>query len=120
MIAGVLTVAPWVAGFVLWPLVFRAVARRLLGIPVGRVSGTLSGAAGIGFGYAASSQLPYGAENLAAYLFFGLTGTVASVAALNFLARPTTLAGLERSLAPPLHPLRHCAGGCAEHADTSR
>jgi hypothetical protein len=46
----VLTAAYWVAGLLLWPVVFRAGAHRLLGIPVGRISGTISGAAGLAIG----------------------------------------------------------------------
>jgi hypothetical protein len=102
----VLTAAYWVAGLLLWPVAFRAAAHRLLGIPVRRISGTLSGAAGLAIGWAVSSQLPHGARNLAAFVVAGLAGTAGSVAALNFLARPTTLAGLERSVTPQLHPVR--------------
>jgi hypothetical protein len=41
----VLTASYWVAHLLLWPVVFRAGAHRLLATPVGRISGTRLGSA---------------------------------------------------------------------------
>ena len=96
----------YAAGWILWPLTFRAVAGRLLGVDVGRLRGLLSGLVGIATGYLAGRAVPRGPENLAVYVMFAILGTLASVAALDFVVRPTTLGQLERSFVSPPHPFR--------------
>jgi ubiquinone biosynthesis protein len=99
-------IAVYTAGWILWPLTFRALAARLLAIDVGRLRGLLSGLAGIATGYLAAGAVPRGPENFAVYVLFAILGTLACVAALDFLVRPTTLGQLERSFLSPPHPVR--------------
>ncbi|MGZ4306664.1 MAG: ABC1 kinase family protein [Solirubrobacteraceae bacterium] len=100
------TIAVYAAGWILWPLTFRALAGRLLGIDLGRLRGLLSGLVGIATGYLGGRAVPRGAENFAVYILFAILGTLACVAALDFLVRPTTLGQLERSFISSPHPLR--------------
>jgi ubiquinone biosynthesis protein len=100
------TVVLYAAGYVLWPLVLRAIAARVLGVRVGRISGTLSGVAGMALGSAASHLVPRGPGNLATFVTTALLGTLTCLTLINLLARPTTMGHLERTFTPPLHPVR--------------
>jgi ubiquinone biosynthesis protein len=99
----------YVAGFLLWPILFGALARRLLGVEVGRVRRALSGLAGIGVGAVMSNAVTGGAWgiwNFIAYVIFAVLGTLAAVALLDFLVRPATLGHLQQSFGPVPHPVR--------------
>lgn len=98
--------ALYAAGWIGWPLLFQALAGRLLGLEIGRFRGALSGLAGAAIGALVSSAFPRGVQNFVVYVFFALLGTLASVAVLDILARPGTIGQLERSFATPSHPVR--------------
>jgi hypothetical protein len=107
--AGMMHVLIYVAGFVLWPILFGALARRLLGVEVGRVRRALSGLAGIGVGAVMSNAVTGGAWgiwNFIAYVIFAVLGTLAAVALLDFLVRPATVGHLRQSFGPVPHPMR--------------
>jgi ubiquinone biosynthesis protein len=99
----------YVAGLVLWPIVFGALGGRLLGIEVGRMRGALCGLAGVGVGAVMSDAVTggqRGAQNFIAYVTFAVLGTLAAVALLDFLARPATVGQLQQSLGSIPHPVR--------------
>jgi ubiquinone biosynthesis protein len=99
----------YVVGWALWPVVFGALAGRLLGIEIGRLRGMISGLVGVVIGALvsdAASQPRESAQNFVVYLFAALAGTLACVAALDFLARPATVGRLELSIGSRAHPLR--------------
>jgi ubiquinone biosynthesis protein len=104
-----LQVLIYIAGFLLWPIVFGVVASRLLGIQVGRLRLALSGLVGIGVGAIGDSVVTggvWGVGNFVAYVTFAVLGTVASITLLHFLVRPETVGQLEESLGSIPHPLR--------------
>jgi ubiquinone biosynthesis protein len=99
----------YVAGFLLWPIVFGALAARLLGVEVGRVRGALSGLAGVGVGAVMSDTVTggvRGAQNFIAYVTFAVLGTLAAIALLDFLGRPATVGQLQQSFGSIPHPVR--------------
>jgi ubiquinone biosynthesis protein len=99
----------YVAGFVLRPILFGALAGRLLGIQVGHARGALSGLAGVGVGAVMSDTVTggvRGAQNFIAYLTFALLGTLAAIGLLDFLARPATVGQLQQSFGSIPHPVR--------------
>jgi ubiquinone biosynthesis protein len=99
----------YVAGLIVWPIVFGALAGRLLGVEVGRVRGALSGLAGVGVGAVMSEAVTdgeRGAPNFIAYITFAVLGTLAAVALLDFVARSATAGQLQRSLGSIPHPVR--------------
>jgi ubiquinone biosynthesis protein len=99
----------YVAGYLGWPVLFGAVAGRLLGIKVGLVRGALCGLAGVGTGSVLDNAVTggvRGAQNFIAYVTFSLLGTLAAVVLLDFVVRPTAAGGLLRSLGPVPHPVR--------------
>jgi hypothetical protein len=101
----VVRVGIYVAGWVLWPLVFRSLAARMLGISVSRVRGVSAGLGGVAIGGFVSRAFPPsngGFQNFMAYLLSAVLGTLACLAVLDFGARPTTLGQLERSVAGTL------------------
>jgi ubiquinone biosynthesis protein len=99
----------YIAGWALWPVVFASFAGRLVGIQIGPVRGALSGLVGVGIGALASNvwwATNDAAHDFTVYVFASLAGTVACVAALDFVARPVTVGQLERSIGARPHPLR--------------
>lgn len=97
------------AGFVLWPVVFGAVAGRLLGVQAGPVRGALCGLAGVAAGSAMDNAVTGGVrgpQNFIAYVSFAVLGTVAAIALLDFLVRPEAAGRLHRSLGSVPHPVR--------------
>lgn len=50
----------YVAGFLLWPILFGALAGRLLGVEVGRIRGALCGLAGVAAGAVMSNAVTGG------------------------------------------------------------
>src|SRR6516162_9588595 len=99
----------YVAGYLGWPVLFGAVAGRLLGIKVGLVRGALCGLAGAGTGSVLDNAVTggvRGAQNFIAYVTFSILGTLAAVVLLDFVVRPTAAGGLPRSLGPLPHPVR--------------
>jgi len=99
----------YVAGFALWPVLFGALAARLLGVEVGLVRGVLSGLAGVGVGAAMSNAVTGGArgtQNFIAYVTFAVVGALAAIALLDFLARPTAMVRLQPSFGSIPHPVR--------------
>jgi ubiquinone biosynthesis protein len=99
----------YVAGLVLWPIVFGALAGRLLGIDVGRARGALSGLAGVGVGAVMSDAVTggaRGAQNFIAYVVFAVLGTLAAVVLSDFLVRPATVGELQRSFSSIPRPVR--------------
>lgn len=99
----------YLVGYALWPVVFGALAGRLLGIDVGRARGALCGLAGAAAGALVSDALSRPdkpTQNLIVFVFAALAGTMTSVAVLDFLARPATVGRLERSLGTWPHPIR--------------
>lgn len=95
--------------WVLWPLVFGAVAGRLLGIAISRVRGVASGLAGVGVGALVGDAVADGsdpAKHFVVFVCLGVLGTLACVALLEFLARPARFGRLERSITSIPHPLR--------------
>jgi ubiquinone biosynthesis protein len=99
----------YIAGFLLWPILFGAVAGRLLGVEVGRVRGALSGLAGVGVGAVMSDTVTggvRGAQNFIAYVTFAILGTLAAIALLDFLVRPATVGHLQQSFGSIPHPVR--------------
>jgi ubiquinone biosynthesis protein len=107
--AGVTHILIYVAGLVLWPVLFGAVAGRLLGVKVGPVRGALCGLAGVAVGSVMDNAVTggvRGAQNLLAYVTFAVLGTLAAVALLDFLVRPAAAARLHQSLGGIPHPVR--------------
>lgn len=99
----------YVAGYLGWPVLFGAVAGRLLGIKVGLVRGALCGLAGVGTGSVLDHAVTggvRGTQNLIAYVTFSVLGTLAAVVLLDFVVRPTAAGGLPRSLGLLPHPVR--------------
>jgi len=99
----------YVAGLTLWPILFGALGRRLLGIEAGRMRAALCGLAGVGIGAVMSDAVTrgeQGAQSFVAYITFAVLGTLAVAVLLDFVARPATVGGLERSLHSIPHPLR--------------
>jgi ubiquinone biosynthesis protein len=99
----------YAAGWLLWPLVFSAIAGRFLGIQLGRVRAMASGLAGVAMGSLTSEAIATDArpaQSLISFLVFSVLGTLACVALLDFLERPATIGQLEQSIASPPHPLR--------------
>jgi ubiquinone biosynthesis protein len=107
--AGLVHILIYVAGWVLWPVLFGAVAARLLGVKVGLVRGALCGLVGLGLGSAVSNPVSggsRGAQNFLAYVTFAVLGTLAAIALLDFLVRPTAVGRVQQSLGSVPHPLR--------------
>ena len=99
----------YVAGFLLWPILFGALAGRLLGVEVGPVRGALCGLAGVGVGAVMSDVVTggvRGAQNFIAYVTFAVLGTLAAIALLDFLVRPATVGRLPQSFGSIPHPVR--------------
>ena len=104
-----LIVLLYIAGFVGWPVLFGALAGRLLGIEVGRARGAVSGLVGIGVGAVGSDPVTggvQGAGNFVAYVTFAVLGTLATIALLHFLVRPATRGQLQQSLGSIPHAAR--------------
>jgi ubiquinone biosynthesis protein len=105
----VMHVLIYVAGYVLWPILFGVLAGRLLGVKVGRVRGALCGLAGLWVGSVLSSTVTGGARgaaNFIAYVTFAVFGTLAAIGLLDFLARPAAVGRLQQSLGSVPHPVR--------------
>jgi ubiquinone biosynthesis protein len=99
----------YVAGFLLWPILFGALAGRLLGVEVGRIRGALCGLAGVAAGAVMSNAVTggvRGAQNFIAYVTFAVLGTLAAIALLDFLVRPATVGRLPQSFGSIPHPVR--------------
>jgi ubiquinone biosynthesis protein len=99
----------YVAGFLLWPILFGALAGRLLGVEVGPVRGALCGLAGVGAGAVMSNVVTggvRGAQNFIAYVTFAVLGTLATIALLDFLVQPATVGRLPQSFGSIPHPVR--------------
>ena len=99
----------YIAGFVLWPALFGAIAARLLGIKAGFIRGGLCGLAGVGVGSAMSSAVTGGARgslNFVTYITFAVLGTLAAIALLDFVVRPAAVDRFQRRLGPIPHPIR--------------
>jgi ubiquinone biosynthesis protein len=99
----------YIAGWALWPAVFGSFAGRLLGIQTGRVRGALSGLVGVGIGALASNvwwATDDAGHDFIVFVFASLAGTLACVAALDFVARPVAVGRLERSFGARPRPLR--------------
>jgi ubiquinone biosynthesis protein len=99
----------YVAGFLLWPILFGALAGRLLGVEVGRIRRALCGLAGVAAGAVMSNAVTGGvggAQNFIAYVTFAVLGTLAAIALLDFLVRPATVGRLPRSFGSIPHPIR--------------
>jgi hypothetical protein len=76
---------------------------------MGPIRGAVCGLIGVGAGALASNRwwsTGDAGHDFLMYVFTAVTGTVACVAALDFLARPVTLGQLERSIGSPPRPLR--------------
>jgi ubiquinone biosynthesis protein len=98
-----------IAGLLGWPVLFGALAGRLLGIDVGRIRGALSGLVGAGIGAVGSNVVTggvRGAENFIAYVTLAILGTLATIGLLNFLVRPSTAGKLQKSFGSIPHPIR--------------
>lgn len=99
----------YIAGWALWPVIFGAFSGRLLGIRVGRIRGAACGLIGVGLGALASNvwwTTGDATRDQIVFTFVALASTLASIAALDFLARPRTIGQLERSLGSRPRPLR--------------
>jgi ubiquinone biosynthesis protein len=99
----------YVVGFLSWPILFGALAGRLLGVEVGRIRGALCGLAGVAAGAVMSSAVTggvRGAQNFIAYVTFAVLGTLAAIALLDFLVRPATVGRLPQSFGSIPHPVR--------------
>jgi ubiquinone biosynthesis protein len=99
----------YIAGFVLWPALFGALAARLLGIKAGYPRGGLCGLAGVGVGSVMSHVVTggvRGAQNLIAYITFAVLGTLAAIALLDFMVRPAAMSRLYRPPGQVPHPIR--------------
>jgi ubiquinone biosynthesis protein len=103
----------YIAGWMLWPLIFGAVSGRLLGLRIGPLRGASCGLVGVGVGALASNYWWSSGDaghDFLIYVVAALAGTLAAVAALDFLARPVALGQLERSSRSRPRPLRSAQG----------
>jgi ubiquinone biosynthesis protein len=99
----------YVVGWTLWPLVFGALAGRLLGVRLGPLRIIVCGLAGVCFGALASNiwwSTGDATHDFVVYAFASVVGTLVAVAAVDFVARPAIQAPLEmRSRPRPLRSL---------------